>query len=40
MSVNDAPKPPPIYTPESPDELRDGLFRGYWAHLKPAEKKQ
>jgi hypothetical protein len=33
------PDAPPIYTPETPDALRDGLFRGYWAHLKPTQGK-
>ena len=33
---------PRIYVPEDPDELRDGLLRGFWAHRtkppKPDEK--
>lgn len=29
-----------IYTPETPDALRDGLFRGFWAHReKPGAAK-
>lgn len=27
----------PIYTPESPDDLRDGLLRGFYAHLTPPQ---
>jgi len=29
----------PIYTPESPDALRDGLYAGFWAHQKPPATK-
>lgn len=29
--------PAPIYTPESPDDLRDGLLRGFYAHLVPPQ---
>ena len=25
-----------IYVPEDRDDLRDGLFRGFWAHRKDA----
>jgi len=31
--------PPHIYVPEDKDDLRDGLFRGFWAHRKALEKK-
>lgn len=29
--------PPPIYTPETPDPLRDGLLRGWFAHQSKAK---
>ena len=28
------PPAPKIYEPADPDELRDGLFRGFWLHRK------
>lgn len=28
---------PHIYVPEDPDPLRDGLYRGYYAHLTPPQ---
>lgn len=31
---------PHIYLPSDPDPLRDGLFKGFWAHLKPAPEKK
>ena len=27
---------PPVYRPTDPDPLRDGLFRGYYAHTPGA----
>lgn len=32
MSVTNKPAPP-IYTPDQPDELRDGLYRGFHEHM-------
>lgn len=43
MSADPKPDPKPdqpsepIYTPETPDALRDGLLRGWFAHQKPAK---
>jgi hypothetical protein len=33
--MTDKPDAPAIYTPETPDPLRDGLYRGFYAHLNP-----
>ena len=35
MTSEQKPTDPPIYQPGDPDPLRDGLFRGYYAHLTP-----
>lgn len=31
--MSDDPKPAPIYTPETPHALRDGLLRGWATHM-------
>ena len=31
--------PPRIYVPEDPDDLRDGLYAGFWNARKAAEAK-
>lgn len=31
---------PKIYVPEDPDPLRDGLYRGFWAHRQPLKPPQ
>lgn len=32
-----AAEQPRPYVPEDPDDLRDGLFKGFWAHRKAQE---
>lgn len=34
--MTDQPTPPPddTYLPEHPDALRDGLYRGFWKHMR------
>lgn len=32
------PEPKPhVYVPEDKDDLRDGLYRGFYAHLTPPQ---
>jgi hypothetical protein len=36
--MTDTPTPAaPVYTPETPDALRDGLLRGWHAHQRPVQ---
>lgn len=32
------PAPQHIYVPSDPDPLRDGLFKGFWAHRNQTQK--
>ena len=35
--MTEQPKPH-VYVPEDPDALRDGLFKGFWAHRNQTQK--